>query len=160
MEKPQWTLCSLSAHHVGDSAIIWLIWLIQVNRVRKKKSLWSLQSNDIEFSATAGKGNWEDFVFCPIQNTHQNKNPRKTKLYIKINTLMGTLGKDVRKQLERWVLGSGKTPRGTLCNCTAALRGPAQGREHRGRKTRFMKDTPDVLGEVSSVDENQEGREE
>ena len=37
--------------------------------------------------------------------------------------------------------------------------GPAQGREHRGRKTHFMKETPDVLGEVSSVDENQEGRE-
>ena len=37
--------------------------------------------------------------------------------------------------------------------------GPALGREHRGRKTRFMKETP-VLGEVSSVDENQEGREE
>ena len=74
---------------------------------------------------------------------------------------MGTVGKDARKQLEGCVLGSGETPRGTLC--TIALLpsgGPAQGREHHGRKTRFMKETPEVLGEVSSVDENQEGREE
>ena len=82
-------------------------------------------------------------------------------LYIKINTLMGTLGKDLRNQLESCVLGSGKTPRGTLCT-TALLPpgGPAQGREPHGRKTHFMKETPEVLGEVSSADENQEGREE
>lgn len=74
---------------------------------------------------------------------------------------MGTLGKDLRKQLESCVLGSGKTPRGTLCT-TALLPSGAQHRvrEPHGRKTHFMKEMPEVLGEVSSVDENQEGREE
>ena len=74
---------------------------------------------------------------------------------------MGTLEKDVRNKLESCALGSIKTPCGTLCTIARLPSGgPAQGREHHGKKTPFMKETPEVLGEVSSVDENQEGREE
>lgn len=50
MEKPQWTLCSLSAHHVGDSGN-YLVNLIVVERhqiITGETLLWDMICPEID----------------------------------------------------------------------------------------------------------------